>query len=250
MDIICDTHIWYNIGRGDIDPSVVDANDRLIANYNNIDELVCTRNLIDFPDDTRKAIQSVFHHSVNHTIFDSPLIHIKKLYEPEFYIDLTDHIDPMRQFFEKIAQGEKVEPSKEIEYLKMCDDRKERFQKAADVMNIEADKIRIANKNKKLTKREDRIPQTRELIRTFVSFQSNDYGLPENFDWSNVELFENVLLDFYINLEKGAMIIKPNDWYDLFLLAYVQPGKQVWTREKKWIKLIDNAGMNKYRYDK
>jgi len=48
-------------------------------------------------------------------------------------------------------------------------------------------------------------------------------------------------------LETGAMSVTANDWYDLFLLIYVNPERKIWTREKKWKQLIDSAGMKKYR---
>jgi hypothetical protein len=248
VDIICDTHIWYGIGWGLIDTSKVHPTNRLIASYNNIDELCSTQKLIDSPDYVVKAIQAVFKHSGGNTIHDTPFIHLKKLSDPSFKIDGSDDIGAMLEFSERIASGDTVDKSKETEYREFSAGIKKQFQDAADAMNKEALRIKEANKGKKLVKREDRIPQVRELISSFVEIQCGE-GLPSNFDWKNVELFENVLLDFYISVERGATTITTNDWHDLFLLAYVQPGKMVWTREKKWKRFIDDAGMNKYRYD-
>lgn len=248
MDVIADTHIWYYIGRGDINPRLLNPLHKLIGNYNNIDELCSTRNLIDHPEITRRAIQALFEHSRDHAIFDSPLIYIKKLHEPKFTIDQPGTID-MLQFFERIAQGESIDLSDESAFLQMGQERLDRLQAAADVMNREANIIRLATKNKKQKKRSDRMPQVRELIRSLVAIQSGDYGLPNEYDWSAIELFENVLLEFYISLEKGARVFKPNDWYDLFILAYVRPGQKIWTQEKKWISIIKDSGMKKYLYD-
>lgn len=248
VDIICDTHIWYGIGWGLIDLAKVHPTNRLIASYNNIDELCSTQKLIDSPDYVVKAMQSIFKHSGANTIHDTPFIHLKRLSDPNFKIDRSDDIGAMLEFSERIASGDTVDRSKETEYRAFSADIKKRFQDATDVMNKEALRIKEANKGKKLVKREGRIRQVRDLISSFVEIQCGE-GLPLNFDWKNVELFENVLLDFYISVERGATTITTNDWHDLFLLAYVQPGKVVWTREKKWKRFIDDAGMNKYRFD-
>jgi hypothetical protein len=57
MDIICDTHIWYGIGWGLIDLTPINATDRLVGSYNNIDELCSTQKLVDKPEYVVKAIQ-------------------------------------------------------------------------------------------------------------------------------------------------------------------------------------------------
>jgi len=42
------------------------------------------------------------------------------------------------------------------------------------------------------------------------------------------------------------MKVQANDWYDFAILAYVQPGDKYWTREKRWINLINDAGCGHY----
>lgn len=250
MKIICDTHIWYNIGNGHIDPKpIIDSGNKLVANYNNINELVHTHNIVDNENGTRKAVQAIFTYSKNHAILESPLLHLKKLADPSFEMDWTNHIEPMLTFTEKFAQGEKIESGKEEEFKKLGNARKDDLQKAADTLNEEAKKIKEAQKGKPQIKREERIVSSRKLISHFVSVQTKSEGLPENFDWNKIELLENVLTDFFISLEKGAAQITANDWFDLFLLAYVQPGDKVWTRENKWKNIIDNSDMKKYRFD-
>lgn len=44
------------------------------------------------------------------------------------------------------------------------------------------------------------------------------------------------------------MKIQANDWYDFAILTYVQPGDKYWTREKRWLKLITEAGCSEYLY--
>lgn len=47
---------------------------------------------------------------------------------------------------------------------------------------------------------------------------------------------------------RGQEVWKRNDLFDLYNLAYVRRGDKYWTNEKKWIKLIKEAGCEKYLY--
>ncbi|MBL7920462.1 MAG: hypothetical protein JNJ40_09120 [Bacteroidia bacterium] len=247
MDIICDTNIWYNIGMGNIDLSKLSSDDKLIGNYNNIDELAHTTQIISFPDVTRKAIQSLYN-SAHKIILDPPFIHLIKLHNPDFKIDMQDHIEPMVEFTKAISQGSNIDSSKIDEFKTYNEERKKILQEAANTLNNEADTIKKAIKNKNFKNKEDRMPSVRELISTYASEQRGGQHLPSDYDWSKIELLENVILEFFAGLEKGAYRTTANDWYDFFQLAYVQPGQKIWTMESKWNNMIDAAGMNKYRY--
>lgn len=248
MNIICDTNIWYYLGDGTINPSIIGNEDRLISNYNNIDELAMTQSLISNTPYIVNAIQSVFKYS-SHTIIDSPFFYLKKLSNPPFNYDTSLDIEPMLEFFKQLANGETILPEKEQEFKNMSEERKERLQLAADAMNDKAQKIKAKLNGQELIKRNDRIPDARVLISEYVSLQCGE-PLPEDFDWTQIELFENVMLDFYIKMEKGIITLKRNDWYDMFLLAYVKPGDKVWTRENRWKNIINEAGMGKYLFEK
>ncbi len=69
------------------------------------------------------------------------------------------------------------------------------------------------------------------------------------FDWERLELFEEVLHLFFKDLELGARSMEGNDFIDLFLMLYVIPGRKYWTKEKKWINYIKQAGLeDKYLF--
>ncbi|GAJ07797.1 unnamed protein product, partial [marine sediment metagenome] len=110
--------------------------------------------------------------------------------------------------------------------------------------------IRKKITDKKKHKEEDTIHLNRNLISLFVSSQTNDNGLPNDFEWNKIELFEHTLKQYFMELETTDMKVQPNDWYDLFQLIYVQPGDKIWTRENRWKNLIIKAGMEKYLYEK
>lgn len=44
------------------------------------------------------------------------------------------------------------------------------------------------------------------------------------------------------------MNMKGNDWYDLYILSYVQPNDKYWTLERRWLNLIRTAGCENYLF--
>lgn len=249
MDIVCDTNIWYNLGNKIIDPNTLNSNDRLIASQVNVIELSHTKNLINLPDYTRNAIQALFEYSSD-IVLHSPFIHLKKIQDSGFTKDNSSDLDNLN-FLRGIANGESILSSKIDEFIEISEERKQVSKAATEVINREAIKIHKALKGKKRKKRDDRIADVRQLISWYVSVQSADEGLSENFPWADIELFENVLLDFFISMEKGSNTMVNNDWFDMFILAYVKPGQKFWTKEnKKWPQIINNANMRHYMYDK
>ncbi len=249
MKVICDTNIWYYVGDGTINPDDIKDKNKLIATYNNIDELSRTFNLIDNSDHVRNSIQAIFKY-MSDVIYEQPLIYLKKLANPDFKYDIKKNLGQILEFTQLIANGHDLDKSKKEDYRKYCQQRYENLQEAAGFFNKEADKIRKKITDKKKHKEEDTIPLNRNLISFFVSTQTNDNGLPNDFDWNKIELFEHTLKYYFLELETTDMKVQPNDWYDIFQLIYVQPGNKIWTREKRWKNLIIKAGMEKYLYEK
>jgi hypothetical protein len=248
MDVICDTNVWYGIGKGTIDNSKLSADVKLIATYNNIDEFARTKNLIRIPNDTRNAIQSMFKFSSKHAIYQPPLIHLKQLSEPSYSYDIREKLGNMLNFTAQIANGHAIASDQTEEYSSFCDQRKNDLKSVADLFNKQAQQIKPNIKDLKAHRKEDSILLNRELISLFVS-KAAGKGLDITFNWTSIELFENVLKVFFNALETGEFVAQPNDWYDLFILLYVQPGMKFWTKEKKWIRFIKEAGMESYLFD-
>jgi hypothetical protein len=51
-----------------------------------------------------------------------------------------------------------------------------------------------------------------------------------------------------MRLETSKMKIQANDWFDFAMLAYVQPGDKYFTYEKRWNRLIEEAGCGDYLF--
>jgi hypothetical protein len=246
MEVICDTHIWYDIGNAKISP--VPENVKLIATFNSIDEFSRTKNLVRYPDYTKNGVQAMFKYSRVHAIYEPPLVHLKKISDPLYQYDIVSNLNPILKFTSKVAKGFAIDVSKTEEYSQFCQDRKNDLESVSEIFNKEAARIKGQIKDLKIHRKEDSIPLNRHLISLFVAKATKTDGLPTEFDWQLIELFENVLKHYFNALETGEYKSKANDWYDLFLLLYVQPGKKLWTKEKRWIALIERSGMEDYLF--
>ena len=244
MRVICDTHIWYYLGSKTISYNKV----KLVANFNNIDELSRTPWLINKPELVRNAIQSIFHHSFE-VIYEPPLIFLKRLSDSNFCYDIKANHGDILDFTEKIANGYNIDESKMDDFKFMSHRRQDKLQEISDIWNKETLKVRENIKDKKKHRQTDITDLTHNMISLMVSFATESSGLPDNFDWTKIELFETTLKTFFIELELSKMKIQPNDWYDLMQFIYVQPDSKIWICEKKWINIITKAGMSNYLYE-
>lgn len=248
MKVICDTHIWYYMGAGSINVASINSDIELIATYVNIDELSRTPHLIKNVAIVRDAINAIFQNN-SHVYFEPPLAYLKQLSDSNFQYDIIENIGDILEFTQSIANGDDIEHSKLGEFEELIKYKTNNLKIAANLCNEEALKIQRTKKNKKKHRALNSLPLTRELISQMVGLSTNSFGLPETFDWTKIELFENVLNQFFIELEVSKMKIKPNDWFDIFQLIYVQPNNKIWTREIRWIEIIKYAKMDKYLFE-
>ena len=247
MEVICDTHIWYELGNSEKE-LVNDKNVILVTTFNSIDEFSRTENLLINPEYTMKGIQAMFKYSRNHAIYEPPLIYLKKLADPNYNYDINSELGTILEFTSKVANGVKIDFDKSEEYSNFCKSRKDDLAFVSNIFNEESANIKARIKNLKNHRKEDSLPINRDLISLFVASATKSDGIPTGFDWKQIELFENVLKVYFNSLETGEYKSEPNDWFDLFLLIYVQPNRKLWTKEKKWLTLIKRANMSHYLF--
>lgn len=251
MKIICDTNIWYELGNKPPSEETMD-NKQLIGTYLSIDEFSKTYNLVNHFEHTQRAIQAMMEYS-SLVQYEPPFIYLKRLDDPRTEFNPLQEIKKILDFTANIANGHEIDPSQKDNYIEYCKKREQYFQEACDLFNEEAnnikEQIKAQNKNKDKHRKENSIPLNRNFISFLVSEETDTSELSNNFDWSQIELFENVLKLFFNDMELGAIKLQPNDWYDLFFLTYVQPGSKIWTKENRWIKYIQRAGMDNYLYE-
>ena len=225
---------------------------QLIGTYLSIDEFSKTHNLINHFEYTQAAIQSLMKYS-SLVQYEPPLIYLKRLDDPRIKFNPKNKIGDILGFTSLIANGHELDPNQKDNYITHCKEREQGFQEACNIFNEQANRIneqiKAQNKDKDKHRRENSIPLNRNFISFLVSEETQKEGLSDIFNWSQIELFENVLKLFFNDMELGAIKLHPNDWYDLFLLLYVQPGSKVWTNENRWIRYVERSGMGKYLYN-
>ena len=246
MKIIADTNIWYGLGQ---EKELYDiVKDKPISpTFPNIHELSKTENLIDKEELTRSAIRMLFQFQKN-VIYEPPFIYLAKLHQ-EFEYDIEKEIGHWLNFTSKFAKGHSIDPSKKEIFRKEIEEKRKGLTSVSDFFNEEAEKIRQRIINKNEHKKIDTFQITGGFLNFCVEKSTEDNCNLEGFEMKNIELLVKTLDYFFKTLEVSQMKMQPNDWYDFAIMAYVQPGDKYWTREKRWVNLIKEAGCEKYLYE-
>lgn len=251
MKIICDTNIWYDYGYNNL---TIEGTRHLplVPTYLSITELLITEGIADNIKLLRPSVQAIFHFQ-KFAILDSPLIHIAKLngYKSNNCIDKG--LENLLKGSELIAKGHEVATDKVDAFRSYVDGHKKKFDEAAIIFNDMAlsIKAKIPNKPSLIAHRkEDTIEINKQFISHIVGSVVGNQKILDGFDFNKIELLLYTMDHFFKELETTGRKMQPNDWNDLFFLSYVQPGDYFWTHENKWKKLITEAGMEKYLYEK
>jgi len=247
MKIIADTNIWYELGRNK-DLFELVRNEPICPTYVNIEELSLTKNIIEKENEVRTAIQKMFNYKYN-VIYEPPFFHLAKLY-CNYEFDPLKSMKDLLEFTQVIAKGDRISDENREKYLGFVNKVKENSKELSDFFNIEAQKIKAKIKSKK----EHRNKVTFIMVTGFIDYivkqvTKNECTL-EGIEFGVIELILKTLDTFFYRVETSSMKIQPNDWHDLAILAYVRQGDKYWTRERRWITLIKEAGCEEYLYTK
>lgn len=246
MKTICDTNIWRGLMEKEIGKTeLLSLETSLTLSFINIDEIAKSNLILSDIGKSKIVIQRMMRMSAK-KIYDPPIIYLKKMDKDDFkYNSTKKHIDILHLTM-AIANGQEVNETNFKSYKKSRD---KVFIDLCEIINEESEKIR-KNTNKSSEKLD-----TKSINRDFISFlvksQTGTY-LSNEFDWSQIELFEGVLSLFFKELEMTKAKIKPNDIYDLFILIYVQPNDKFWSIDirKGPLKYVNKIANGKYLYSK
>ena len=103
MRIVCDTNIWYGLGKGEIDPSIADSHELIITKLS-LEEIATSENLISNILMVKKTFK-VINKLAKGIIKENPFDYILKSYSHN-YIPDNSHTDFI---IEKIHQFVQVE---------------------------------------------------------------------------------------------------------------------------------------------
>lgn len=251
MRVICDTNIWYYLSQNTPEEKFYKENN-LISTFISIDELSKSFNIVRNQELVQNSIRAIFKYSEreNNTIYDPPLVYLKKLSNPSFEYDTYSKHRVSFDFTSKLATGVILADSDKQEIKKYCLDREKRIKDFTDIFNVRASEIQLKIKNKKKHREEYSWELNKEFINFLVGSYTKTEGLDENFDWNKIDLFLKVLKVFFNDMELGARKMQINDVNDLFQLIYVKPNEKFWTKEVKWIRYIKDLKLDNYLFDK
>ncbi|NOU16898.1 MAG: hypothetical protein HOO91_05000 [Bacteroidales bacterium] len=248
MDVICDTNIWYDLGSGLIKPKEY-KNCKLWSTYLSIDELSRSDKLLDdkLIENVRLSIQKMIVNQ--NVIYEPPFFRLLVESIPDYNYDIIANDFNILDFTKSIASNKQLTQDDKQKLRDYIAFRKDRLLKGSEYFTKLIADFKDCFKDKSILKKTRNTKISRDFISFIVKSITNE-DLPENFDWTTVELFEKTLDYYFFKLETTSMKIKKNDWYDLAFLVYVRPGQKIWTKDKRLKALIKEAGLIDYLYDK
>lgn len=245
MKIIADTHCYYYMSQDDGLFERV-RNEPIAPTFVNVLELSKTKNLIEHEEEIRAAVQKILHFKEN-AIFDPPFVHAAKLFKP-YDFDVEKHFGNFLEFTWQFATGVTLDKNKIKMFEDWTGEITSQYQKAADWANAEVEKIRPNIANKKEHRKKESWPLIANFVLACIKISTEGAIIVEDGNLSSLELIIGTLDGFFKELELSKMKMKANDWLDIGLLAYVQPGDKIWTHEKTWLRTIKAVGMQEYLY--
>lgn len=245
MWIVCDTNVWYDVAAGKLG---LHEGITYIIPITVIEELILTPKLEHNPEFVKEAIRATMKKgepSKNKIInYVEPFQYFLTVDSNGIYTPKTDRTKAFLYYSEAYANNEisKAELKSLKEY---GNERKSRYKEFANIINKNALLASAKITDKKEHESIDDTIRNRKLINNWVKHLTG-YKLRLDFKWDMVELFMNVLNVYFRNIELGKNKMTKNDVIDLFNLIYVLPGQLYWTQDDKWLRLIRQAGMEKY----
>jgi len=255
--VICDTNIWYELGKGKIKFDKTDKYD-LYCTYLSLYELIHTERLKTYFDEVSNACKAVLSYSKG-IIFETPITHINNLLRPtKSIISKSNFIEAI----EYLANIEKLDndiipvldkyllvknSTLDNSFVKsICDEiEKARFSihqnKPFYIQFIKRNEIK---QSKLINLREQVVNEIKNKCPLL------DIHLFTEIFWQQIDLymksrmiyFEKLKLDKIMNVEK-------NDAIDMINLIYVNDDCLYWTEDTRWKNIIREAKLDKLLFN-
>ncbi len=152
-------------------------------------------------------------------------------------------------FTEEFAGGKMIDENKTLDFIEWAEKIQQAFKESADFANNTVQDIKSRITSKKVHRQKDTLQLTMHFINHFVKGNTNGQFDLEGLDLAPIELLVKTVDVYFKTLELSQMKMQANDWFDFAILTYVQPGDKFWTREKRWLTLINEAGCSDYLID-
>lgn len=247
MRIIADTNVWYELGGDEpLLDSVID--EPITPIFISLSELTLSGNMVHKESEVQAACRAMIRFG-KYLILEPPFIYLAKLLKGYEFDGITVFAEKLA-IAERLANGGRVAPEHREEFREAVGHKNSVLQGGADLFNNEAKRIRAQigdQKDEHLAI--DSVPLTANFIDFCVRESTNQEISLEDVTMQRFELLLLVLDAFFKQMEVTQTSFKRNDWYDFALLAYVQPGDKLWTREGRWTNLIHEVKLDHYLYE-
>ena len=244
--IVADTNIWYYLG--DNEYLFGELKKQLAPTYVTLWELCHTGRLISNPLKVRNACRKMLEAQKN-MIFEQPLRYlIKSCNKKKFKPNTIQEICSLLKDSSRIAKGAIIANDKKNDFHKYILDEKQGLKDIKESMDELALRCKSKIKNKGKHRKAYSLPIIIDYLNFLAKQATNGKYNLKTLPFRNYELLVCVMDLFYKKLETGSTVWKENDLNDLFILAYVRRGDKYWTKDRKWMDLIKEAGCEEYLY--
>ncbi|MCX6286524.1 MAG: hypothetical protein NTY96_05370 [Bacteroidetes bacterium] len=243
-NIIVDTGVWYSEKK-----FIFNNKNRynFIITFPNLDELSKTERIKKEPGIHQKALKHLADNDFQ-IIYNPPFVHIYQLQFPSFYYDFKKRYSLSLQILDYLTDESEIDPEVLLELENYISSRERDLQSVSDYFNELAVTYSIQKQSHGLSKYFGLTEEVFSFIQFYTSHDTKTEGITQEFKWEQIELFQSVLKEYFRRIESKAWTSTANDWYDVFLFAYVDPYSMVWMKENKWVELINNIGLSKYLF--
>ena len=257
QEVVCDTMVWYHI-YGEVELQKLSEINCFISTMSNIDDFYGSKKVIDDFIEVQNAIRSSTKYS-RFLIPEHPFEYVNN----ENLLPQFRKQNPENQkgidFCVQIANVSEISEDNKTIIEREFKNRQDRIGQFVSFINDHSKKRReligdLKRNNsfdKKNYRKIDRSVNNRDFIKFTIEVWSklSQTKFCEEIDWKDLELFENVTNEFFLELELSQKKVDVNDINDWFQLAYVNSKRKYLTKEKNWIRRIVSCGMEKYLMD-
>jgi hypothetical protein len=250
-DIICDTMIWYELGKKTIGkPDHMKYN--LVCTYLTFVELAFTPNILKTLPEVRAAVQAIFDSKAK-LILQFPIEDYRSYLSKEIPEPFDVESDVVFGFIRMIYNSKNLphlRTNKNFnDLLWLIETRRTgKSDYSAFKNEVKAIEQDLRFVYKKYYNQQD---NQKEFRQKFL-FSLNNLSLKQyseaEVDWVAISFYEKVFMSYLRKLRVSFQKHKANDEPDLDNMMYVRPGNKYWTLEKGWLQIFKEEKLQEYQY--
>lgn len=248
-EVVCDTMIWYELGRGGIKKDLVEDRTLIFTGLCTY-ELATTQRMLYGIDAFKAACRAITEYS------DKKILQMSYEYLLDLQYD-NFRLKDAFQRLEKIAKNPElfVPENRNIEKaIEAIEKEKSAFEPYITHLNKSAKEIQSRLGNDPALREKHKSIDNIDAIKKMIQQECDSWATSSNInrkevDFNNFELFIKIFDKWFKQLELGEKTIaKINDWFDVHNMVYVNPSMKYYTYDKKWIWMIRDCGLEHYLF--